>query len=44
MLVSALNEKANTAGSQVQNIAMKALDSAAALRFSTIEKREEKEK
>lgn len=44
MLITALNEKANTAGSQVQTIALKALDSAASLRFQPIEKREEKEK
>lgn len=44
ILITTLNDKANTAGSQVQNIAMKALDSAASLRFQATEKREEKEK
>jgi len=44
LVITALNEKANTAGSQVQNIAMKALDSAASMRFQPTEKREEKEK
>src|ERR1017187_5558359 len=43
-LIRTLNDKANTAGSQVQEIAMKALDSAAALRLQSVEKREEKEK
>ena len=45
-LVASLNEKANTAGSQVQTIALKALDSASSLRYSSLgsgEKREEKE-
>lgn len=42
--IISLNEKASTAGSQVQNIAMKALDSAASMRFQPVEKREEKEK
>ena len=45
-LIASLNEKANTAGSQVQTIALKALDSAASLRYSQLvsaEKREEKE-
>lgn len=42
--IVALNEKASTAGSQVQNIAMKALDSAASMRFQPLEKREEKDK
>ena len=45
-LIASLNEKANTAGSQVQTIALKALDSAASLRYaslSTGEKREDKE-
>jgi hypothetical protein len=44
ILIRTLNDKANTAGSQVQEIAMKALDSAAALRLQSVEKREEKEK
>lgn len=46
-LISSLNDKANTAGSQVQTIALKALDSASSLRYSPIisdSKREEKEK
>lgn len=45
-LIASLNEKANTAGSQVQTIALKALDSAASLRYASLsagEKREEKE-
>lgn len=45
-LITSLNEKTNTASSQVQTIAMKALDSAASLRYSSLgspEKREEKE-
>lgn len=45
-LIASLNEKANTAGSQVQTIALKALDSAASLRYTSsnaAEKREEKE-
>jgi len=45
-LIASLNEKANTAGSQVQTIALKALDSATSLRYSSLsssEKREEKE-
>lgn len=44
-LIISLNEKSNVAGNQVQTIAMKALDSAASLRFSSVtskEKREEK--
>ncbi len=45
-LIASLNDKANTAGSQVQTIALKALDSASSLRYSSVsapEKREEKE-
>lgn len=45
-LIVSLNEKANTAGTQVQTIALKALDSASSLRYASLnagEKREEKE-
>ena len=45
-VIASLNEKNNTAGAQVQTIALKALDSASALRYSPLgagEKREEKE-
>ncbi len=44
MLIETLNEKANTAGNQVQNIALKALESAASFRMQPMEKRDEKEK
>ncbi|CAN5145290.1 hypothetical protein BH20BAC1_BH20BAC1_03430 [soil metagenome] len=45
-LIASLNEKASTAGAQVQTIALKALDSASSLRYSPVnsgEKREDKE-
>ncbi len=45
-LVASLNEKANTAGAQVQAIALKALDSASSLRYASTsgaEKREDRE-
>lgn len=45
-LLAPLNEKANTAGSQVQTIALKAFDSAALLRYASLsarEKRDDKE-
>lgn len=44
ILITTLNEKANTAGSQVQAIALKALDSATSLRFQPGDKREDKDK
>lgn len=44
LLINTLNEKTNTAGNQVQTIALKALEGAASLRYSFNERREDKEK
>ena len=43
-LISTLNEKTNIAGTQVQTIALKALEGAASLRFPFNDRREEKDK
>ena len=45
-LIASLNEKSNIAGAQVQTIALKALDSAASLRYASVsatDKREDRE-